>query len=213
MKLIFLGAPGSGKGTQSKVVAANLAVLQLSTGDILRKAVKDETVVGKEAKKFMDAGDLVPDEIIVGIIKDRTAEKDCEKGFILDGFPRTLAQANALKEMFEKLNQTIDAVVYLEINPEKVVERLTGRRVCSACGAEFHLKFKSPKQEGVCDFCGKDLMHRSDDHEDKIRNRLNNYEEQTAPLVEFYEKTGVLKRVKAEGEIPAITGNIMNELE
>jgi len=209
MRFIFLGAPGSGKGTQSKRVASELAILQLSTGDILREAVKNQTEVGKEAKKFMDAGDLVPDEIIVGIIKDRTAENDCEKGFILDGFPRTVEQANALQNMFQQLNQSLDKVVYLEIDPEKVVERLTGRRVCSACGAEFHLQFKTPKQEGICDVCGKDLMHRSDDHEDKIRNRLKNYEDQTAPLVSYYENQNVLQRVKAEGDIPEITKAIM----
>ena len=209
MRFIFLGAPGSGKGTQSKRVASELSIPQLSTGDILREAVKNQTEVGVEAKKFMDAGDLVPDEIIVGIIKDRTAETDCEKGFILDGFPRTVEQANALQNMFQQLNQNLDKVVYLEINPEKVVERLTGRRVCSACGAEFHLEFKPPQKEGICDICGKDLMHRSDDHEDKIRNRLKNYEDQTAPLVTYYEDQNVLQRVKAEGDIPEITKAIM----
>jgi adenylate kinase len=209
MRFIFLGAPGSGKGTQSKRVASELSIPQLSTGDILREAVKNQTAVGVEAKKYMDAGDLVPDEIIVGIIKDRTAENDCEKGFILDGFPRTVEQANALQNMFQQLNQSLDKVVYLEINPEKVVERLTGRRVCSACGAEFHLQFKAPLKEGICDICGKDLMHRSDDHEDKIRNRLKNYEDQTAPLVTYYEDQSVLQKVKAEGDIPEITKSIM----
>ena len=209
MRFIFLGAPGSGKGTQSKRVASELSIPQLSTGDILREAVKNQTAVGVEAKKYMDAGDLVPDEIIVGIIKDRTAESDCEKGFILDGFPRTVEQANALQNMFQQLNQSLDKVVYLEINPEKVVERLTGRRVCSACGAEFHLQFKAPQKEGICDICGKDLMHRSDDHEDKIRNRLKNYEDQTAPLVTYYEDQSVLQKVKAEGDIPEITKSIM----
>ena len=209
MRFIFLGAPGSGKGTQSKRVASELSIPQLSTGDILREAVKNQTAVGIEAKKYMDAGDLVPDEIIVGIIKDRTAESDCEKGFILDGFPRTVEQANALQNMFQQLNQSLDKVVYLEINPEKVVERLTGRRVCSACGAEFHLQFKAPQKEGICDICGKDLMHRSDDHEDKIRNRLKNYEDQTAPLVTYYEDQSVLQKVKAEGDIPEITKSIM----
>ena len=209
MRFIFLGAPGSGKGTQSKRVASELYIPQLSTGDILREAVKNQTAVGVEAKKYMDAGDLVPDEIIVGIIKDRTAENDCEKGFILDGFPRTVEQANALQNMFQQLNQSLDKVVYLEINPEKVVERLTGRRVCSACGAEFHLQFKAPLKEGICDICGKDLMHRSDDHEDKIRNRLKNYEDQTAPLVTYYEDQSVLQKVKAEGDIPEITKSIM----
>ncbi len=213
MKIIFLGAPGSGKGTQSKLVSSQLSIPQLSTGDILREAVKAGTEVGKKAKSFMDAGDLVPDEVIVGIIKDRTAEADCKPGYILDGFPRTLEQANALQQMFEQSGEKLDSVVYLEIDPEKVVDRLTGRRVCSKCGAEFHLKFKQPKEEGKCDLCGGDLMHRSDDHEDKIRNRLGNYEAQTAPLIDFYEKAGVMKKIAAEGSIDEITGKIMGVLK
>jgi adenylate kinase len=212
MRIIFLGAPGSGKGTQSKLVAKDLAIPQLSTGDILRAAVKAGTEVGKKAKEFMDAGDLVPDEIIVGIIKDRTAEADCQKGFILDGFPRTSAQAETLTQMFKESGQKLDHVVYLEIDPEKVVERLTGRRVCSDCGSEFHLQFKAPQKEGICDNCGKNLMHRSDDHEDKIRNRLSNYEAQTAPLIEYYKNAGVLKNVAAEGGIDDITNRIKGVL-
>lgn len=213
MKIIFLGAPGSGKGTQSKLVSKKLNIPQLSTGDILREAVKAGTEVGKKAKSYMDAGDLVPDEVIVGIIKDRTAQDDCKGGYILDGFPRTLEQANSLHHMFEETGEKLDYVVYLEIDPEKVVERLTGRRVCSACGAEFHLKFKAPEKEGICDVCGKELMHRSDDHEDKIRNRLANYEAQTAPLIDYYEKAGVMKKVKAEGDIDEITEKIMAVLK
>lgn len=212
MRIIFLGAPGSGKGTQSKLVAKDLAIPQLSTGDILRAAVKAGTEVGKKAKEFMDAGDLVPDEIIVGIIKDRTAEADCQKGFILDGFPRTSAQAETLTGMFKESGQKLDRVVYLEIDPEKVVERLTGRRVCSDCGSEFHLQFKAPQKEGICDNCGKDLMHRSDDHEDKIRNRLSNYQAQTAPLIEYYKNAGVLTNVAAEGSIDDITNRIKGVL-
>ncbi|MBU2512451.1 adenylate kinase [bacterium] len=213
MKIIFLGAPGSGKGTQSKLVSKKLTIPQLSTGDILREAVKAGTEVGKKAKSFMDAGDLVPDEVIVGIIKDRTAQADCKKGYILDGFPRTLEQANSLQEMYSQNNDSLDKVVYLEINPEKVVERLTGRRVCSNCGAEFHLQFKTPKAEGKCDLCNSDLMHRSDDHEDKIRNRLGNYDAQTAPLIQYYEKEGVMKKVAAEGSIDEITAKIMDVLK
>jgi len=213
MRIIFLGAPGSGKGTQSKLVAKDLSIPQLSTGDILREAVKVGTDVGKEAKKFMDAGDLVPDEIIVGIIKDRTAESDCAPGFILDGFPRTVEQANTLQDMFENSGLTLEKVVYLEIDPDKVVERLTGRRICSKCGAEFHLKFKAPNKDGKCDICEADLMHRSDDHEDKIRNRLQNYEAQTAPLIEYYDNLGVLNRVLAVGDIPEITKSIMGVLK
>ena len=180
---------------------------------MLREAVKNGSEVGKKAKAFMDAGDLVTDDIIVGIIKDRTTASDCEKGYILDGFPRTNGQADTLQKMFGDSGQSLGRVIYLGIDPEKVVERLTGRRVCSECGAEFHLKFKQPKQEGICDLCGKDLMHRSDDHEDKIRNRLKNYEDQTAPLVAYYEKQGLLKNVQAEGDIAEITNKIMDALK
>lgn len=208
-----MGAPGSGKGTQSKRVAKNIAVPQLSTGDILRDAVKNETKVGKEAKKYIDGGDLVPDDIMAGVIRDRTAGKDCEAGFILDGFPRTVEQAGVLEKMLAQAGNRLDGVVFLEIDQDKVLERLTGRRVCSACGAEFHLKFKVPQQEGICDICGKGLMHRSDDYEGKIRNRLQNYANQTAPLIEYYENKSVLKRIAAEGSIPVITENIMKVLK
>ncbi len=212
MRIIFLGAPGSGKGTQSKRIAKDLRIPQLSTGDILRSAVKAGTEVGKKAKEFMDSGNLVPDEIIVGIIGERTAEADCVKGFILDGFPRTLAQAEALTGMFVDSGRKLDCVLFLEIDTDKVVERLTGRRVCSECGSEFHLQFKAPRTENVCDDCGGKLIHRSDDHEDKIRNRLGNYEAQTAPLIEYYRKAGVLKSVMAEGTIEGITGRIKSVL-
>ena len=212
MRIIFLGAPGSGKGTQSKLVAEYLAIPHLSTGDILRASVKAGTEIGKKAKEYMDAGDLVPDDIIVGIIRERTAEPDCANGLILDGFPRTSSQAEALTGMFANSDQRLDHVVYLAINPEKVVERLTGRRVCSECGNEFHLRFKAPRNEGICDSCGGKLIHRSDDHEDKIRNRLSAYEAQTAPLIEYYKKAGVLKNVTAEGSIDDITNRIKSVL-
>lgn len=212
MRIIFLGAPGSGKGTQSKLLAKDLEIPQLSTGDILRAAVKAGTEVGKKAQEFMSSGDLVPDEIIVDIIKERTTEPDCTKGFILDGFPRTSAQAKTLTDMFTDSRQKLDHVVYLEIDPEKVVERLMGRRVCSECGSEFHLQFKAPRKEGICDNCGNALMHRSDDHEDKIRNRLNNYDVQTAPLIEYYQNTGVLRNISAEGGIDDITRRIKSAL-
>lgn len=211
MRIIFLGAPGSGKGTQSKVVAKTLEIPHLSTGDILREAVKQGTEVGKEAKKFMDAGSLVPDEILVGIIKDRTAQQDCEKGYILDGFPRTIVQAEKLEEMTVEAGKKIDKVVCLDIDQEKLVGRLTGRRVCSSCGAEYHLEFKAPKKDGVCDHDGEELIHRSDDHEDKIRNRLKNYDEQTSPLIKFYEERSLLVKIKADGEIAEITERILQQ--
>ena len=212
MRVIFLGAPGSGKGTQSKFICAKKIIPQLSTGDMLRAAVKAGTDVGKKAQAIMESGGLVSDDIIVGIIKDRTAQNDCSGGYILDGFPRTIAQAESLREMLNDQGQKLDGVVYLEIDKEKVVGRLTGRRVCSECGAEYHLEFRRPQREGICDHDGKPLIHRADDHEEKIRNRLQNYEDQTAPLVSFYDKEGILKRVSADGEISEITERILGVL-
>lgn len=212
MRIIFLGAPGSGKGTQSKKVAAKLSIPQLSTGDILRAAVKEGTEIGKQAQKIMESGGLVSDEIMLGIIKDRTAQDDCAKGFILDGFPRTLIQAEKLTENTVAEGKEIDRVIYLEIDQKLLLERLTGRRVCSSCGAEYHIKYKAPKEDGICDADGKELIHRADDHEEKIINRLDNYEKQTAPLVEYYQNSGVLKTVLASGDIDTITEKILAEV-
>jgi adenylate kinase len=209
MRVIFLGAPGSGKGTQSKKVAQKLNIPQLSTGDILRAAVKEGTETGKKAQKIMEAGGLVSDAIMIDIIQGRTAQADCVDGYILDGFPRTLVQAQKLEEMTAASGKKIDKVISLEIDHSVLIERLTGRRVCSVCGSEYHLLFKKPKTEGVCDQDGEALIHRSDDHEEKIVKRLESYNEQTAPLIEFYTQRGLLQSVKAEGEIETITGNIL----
>ena len=209
MRVIFLGAPGSGKGTQSKKVAQKLNIPQLSTGDILRAAVKEGTETGKKAQKIMEAGGLVSDAIMIDIIQGRTAQADCVDGYILDGFPRTLVQAQKLEEMTAASGKKIDKVISLEIDHSVLIERLTGRRVCSACGSEYHLLFKKPKTEGVCDQDGESLIHRSDDHEEKIVKRLESYNKQTAPLIEFYTQRGLLQSVKAEGEIETITGNIL----
>lgn len=213
MRLVFLGAPGSGKGTQSKLISKRVGIKHLSTGDLLRAAIKDGTEVGKLAKEYIDAGSLVPDQVIVGVIKDRTKADDCQNGFVLDGFPRTIAQADALSEMLEESGMKLDAVVYLEINQEKLIKRLTGRRVCSSCGAEYHLEFKPPTADGICDLDGANLDHRSDDHEDKIKNRLNTYNSETSPLIDYYQEKSLLKTVQAEGEISAITQNIVDVLE
>lgn len=213
MKIIFLGAPGSGKGTQSKRIAENLSIPQLSTGDILREAIKAKSSVGIEAKRYMDEGNLVPDHVIIGIIKERTGEKDCSNGYILDGFPRTVAQADALTEMLVAENQNLDKVIYLEIENDNVVERLTGRRVCSACGAEYHIKFKRSEKAGVCDLCQNELITRADDNEEKIRTRLEQYDQQTSPLIAYYEERNLLKKIPAKGDIQEITQNIMNALE
>lgn len=213
MKIIFLGAPGSGKGTQSKRIAENLSIPQLSTGDILRGAIKAQTAIGIEAKIFMDEGNLVPDHVMVGIIKERTAQEDCSNGYILDGFPRTVAQADALSEMLTAQNENLNKVIYLEIENENVVERLTGRRVCSACGTEYHIKFKRSEKANVCDLCQGELITRPDDVEEKIRTRLEQYDQQTSPLIAYYEDQKLLEKVPAKGEIQDITKKIMIALK
>ncbi|PCI28428.1 MAG: adenylate kinase, partial [SAR324 cluster bacterium] len=171
--------------------------------------VKEGTEIGKQAKQIMEKGGLVPDEIMVDIIKSRTSQDDCSQGFILDGFPRTVVQAEKLEEMAQGSGEKIDKVIYLEVDQKKLIERLTGRRVCSSCGAEYHLKFKVPQKDGLCDHDGEPLMHRSDDHKEKIINRLRNFEEQTSPLIDYYDKNALLLKVKAEGEIAEITERIL----
>jgi len=195
MKLILLGPPGAGKGTQAKMLTERFSIPQISTGDILRAAVKDGTPMGLKAKAFMDAGGLVPDEVVIGIVKDRLQKDDCVSGFILDGFPRTVAQADALRETLADLNRDLDAVISLEVDTEALVERLTGRRTCKKCGKGFHVKFDPPKVDGVCDACGGELIQRDDDQESTIRNRLNVYQEQTAPLIAYYQNQQLLSTI------------------
>ncbi|PLX94969.1 MAG: adenylate kinase [Desulfuromonas sp.] len=200
MKLILLGPPGAGKGTQAKTLVECLSVPQISTGDILRAAVKEGTPMGVKAKGFMDAGELVPDAVVVGIVEERLRKEDCANGFILDGFPRTVPQADALSETLSALNKELDAVVSLEVDTEALVSRLAGRRTCKACGAGYHIEFEPSQQAGICDKCGGELIQRDDDKEETIRNRMSVYLEQTLPLVAYYEKTGVLARV--DGMLP-----------
>ncbi|MBN2645248.1 MAG: adenylate kinase [Desulfuromonadaceae bacterium] len=200
MKLILLGPPGAGKGTQAKLLVQKFAIPQISTGDILRAAVKDGTPMGVKAKSFMDAGGLVPDEVVVGIVKERLQKDDCSNGFILDGFPRTLPQADALQDTLKSLDKNLDAVISLEVDIEALVERLTGRRSCPACGAGFHVKYEPPKQDGICDKCGAALIQRDDDREETIRNRMQVYQDQTLPLVTYYQQAGLLSKV--DGMLP-----------
>lgn len=200
MKLILLGPPGAGKGTQAKMLVEQFGVPQISTGDILRGAVKESSPMGVKAKSFMDAGALVPDEVVVGIVEERLRKPDCTAGFILDGFPRTLPQADALTKMLSALKKDIDAVVSLEVNIEALVVRLAGRRSCSECGAGYHLTYEPPAKHGVCDVCDGELIQRDDDKEGTIRNRMSIYHEQTAPLVEYYRQAGVLFSV--DGMLP-----------
>ena len=197
LKLILLGPPGAGKGTQAELLIKKLSVPQISTGDILRNAVKQGTPIGLKAKAYMDAGNLVPDDVIIGIMKERLTEPDCADGYIFDGIPRTIAQAQALDEQ----GVAIDAVLSIEVPDEEILIRLGGRRTCPECGTIFHITTKPPKQEGVCDVCGAELIIRKDDHPDTIRNRLATYHKETAPLIDYYKVQGKLKAVSGSGSI------------
>lgn len=201
-KLMMLGPPGAGKGTQAQRLAEEFDIPQISTGDMLRGARRKGTELGKEAAKFMDAGDLVPDEVVIGIVKERLSEPDAEKGFILDGFPRTVGQAEALDEMGVEL----EAVLNIEVSEEEVVRRLGGRLSCPDCGATFHEEFKPPAEEGVCDECGTELVKRPDDRPEAIRERLKAYHSKTAPLVDYYRDKGVLIDVDGEGTPDEVYG-------
>ncbi len=197
MKLILLGAPGAGKGTVAKMLTAIDGSVQISTGDILRAAVKDGTELGKKADAFMKAGDLVPDDLIMGIMKERLKEDDCKNGYLLDGFPRTIPQAEQLKTMLADMGEKLDAVVNLEVPRDVILDRLTTRRTCTGCGAIYNVKSNPPKVEGKCDKCGGDVVQRDDETEEAISNRLDVYNEKTAPLAGFYEKEGMLMNVTA----------------
>ncbi len=206
MKIILLGAPGAGKGTQAEKIIKKYNIPQISTGDILRENVKNNTELGKKAKEYMDKGELVPDDIIIGIIKDRLAKDDCKNGYILDGFPRTIPQAEALKEALKP--DKIDVVLFIDVSDEVVIERLSLRRVCKNCGAIYHLKFNPPKEENKCDKCGGELYQRDDDKEETIKNRLSVYREQTEPLVSYYEKENILKRIDGNKSVEEIATEI-----
>jgi len=208
MKLILLGAPGAGKGTQADILCEKLGIPTISTGNILRAAVKNGTPTGLKAKAFMDAGKLVPDEVIIGIISERLAEPDCAKGYILDGVPRTIAQAEAL----EKAGITFDAVVSLEVSDETIMERMSGRRVCEACGASYHVVAVPPKQEGVCDKCGGKLVQRKDDAPETVKSRLEVYHKETEPLKAFYAERGLLKAVENQPTVEANSQAILRVL-
>lgn len=204
IRLILMGAPGCGKGTQAKKLEERYDIVQLSTGDMLRAAIREGTDVGNKAKGFMDQGALVPDEVIIGVMKERLAKGDVSHGYILDGFPRTLGQAEALSRLLDEMHQPLTAAVVLKVNEEEVVKRLTGRRTCKKCGTGFHIEFNPPTQEGVCDTCGGALYQRDDDNEATIRQRLAVYNEQTSPLITYYRERGLLKEVEGVGSIDEI---------
>jgi len=213
MRLILLGPPGAGKGTQAKMLKEKFRIPQISTGDILREAVKNNTELGARAKTFMDAGQLVPDDVVISLIKERICQRDCTTGFILDGFPRNILQAEKLKETLIEMDLVINNVINLEVDAEEIVERLTGRSTCSGCGDMFHKVSRPPKSNGFCDSCGGKLERRPDDNEATIQERLKVYEQSTAPLKEFYMKQENLKTVKAKGSVKEIFSNVCRMIE
>ena len=209
MNLILLGAPGAGKGTQAEVISETLKIPTISTGNMIREALKSGTEMGRKAKEYVDAGKLVPDEEVIGIIKERLAQPDCADGFILDGFPRTIPQAEAL----DKMGVEIDAVLDIEVADEDIITRMSGRRVCESCGSSYHTLYKQPKVEGKCDICGGTLVQRKDDHPDTVKERLDVYHTQTEPLKEYYSKQGKLLVVHGQEAVEDTTRLVMEALE
>jgi len=212
MRLILVGPPGAGKGTQAEFLTKTLGIPHISTGDMFRKALKEQTPLGMEAKRYMDAGQLVPDSVTIGIVKERLAQQDCAKGFLLDGFPRTIPQAEALEETLQELGVKLDGVINIEVDHSELLARLTGRRVCSACGATYHVLSNPSKAGNKCQSCQGDLIQRSDDTEATVANRLNVYNQQTAPLVEYYQKKGVILNIDGSQPVEAVTGQILKAL-
>ena len=208
MKIIMLGAPGAGKGTQAQMIADKYGIPHISTGDIFRANIKNGTELGMEAKKYMDQGLLVPDELTVKILLDRVAQEDCRGGYVMDGFPRTIPQAEVLDRSLEELDSRIDYAIDVEVPDENIVKRMSGRRACLACGATFHVEHVPPKQEGICDRCGKDLVLRDDDKPETVQNRLTVYHEQTQPLIDFYGRKGILKTVDGTKPMQEVFGSI-----
>ncbi|MEE5990322.1 MAG: adenylate kinase [Lachnospiraceae bacterium] len=195
MKIVMLGAPGAGKGTQASMIAENFGIPHISTGDIFRANIKNGTELGKEAKAYMDKGELVPDELTVRLLLDRVAQDDCKEGYVLDGFPRTIPQAEVLEKELEKTGDKIDKAVNVDVPDENIVRRMSGRRACLKCGATYHIVHIPPKKEGICDVCGSELVLRDDDKEETVKNRLDVYHKQTSPLIDFYSKRNVLETV------------------
>ena len=213
MRIVLLGPPGAGKGTQAVKLVEKYNIPHISTGDIFRKNLKEKTELGLKAKEYMDKGLLVPDELVVDIVKDRLVEEDCAKGFLLDGFPRTVDQADALETELSKLGIKLDGVINIEVEDEVLIGRLTGRLVCRKCGATYHSKFNKPKAENVCDLCGGALYTRDDDKEETVKNRLLVYKNQTQPLIDYYTKKGMLKTIDGEADTDTVFAEICKALE
>ena len=212
MKIVMLGAPGAGKGTQAKMIAEKYTIPHISTGDIFRANIKEGTPLGLEAKSYMDQGKLVPDELTVKILLDRVAKDDCKNGYVLDGFPRTIPQANVLKEALAKQNDKIDFAINVDVPDENIVRRMSGRRACVTCGATYHIEHVPPKTEGICDKCGSALILRDDDKPDTVLNRLKVYHDQTQPLIDFYNNEGILKEVDGTVDVKVVFENIVKIL-
>ncbi|MBE5830073.1 MAG: adenylate kinase [Butyrivibrio sp.] len=212
MKIIMLGAPGAGKGTQAKMIADKFGIPHISTGDIFRANIKNGTDLGKKAKEYMDKGQLVPDELTVEILLDRVANDDCKNGYVLDGFPRTIPQADVLDKELTKLGDKVDFAINVDVPDENIVRRMSGRRACLKCGATYHIEHIPPKKEGICDTCGSELVQRDDDKPETVQNRLAVYHEQTQPLIEYYDKKNILKTVDGTKDMQEVFNNIVSIL-
>lgn len=208
MNLVLMGLPGAGKGTQAERIVEKYNIPHISTGDMFRAAMKEETELGLQAKSFIDKGELVPDEVTIGIVRERLGKNDCQKGFLLDGFPRTVAQADALEGILSELNKQIDYVINIEVDKDILMERLTGRRICKQCGATYHLVFNPPANEGKCDKCGGELYQRADDNEETVANRLEVNLQQTQPLLDFYNEKGYLRNIDGEQDIDMVFNDV-----
>lgn len=213
MRLVLLGAPGAGKGTQAKKLIDKYGIPQISTGDILRKSVADGTPLGKEAKSYMDSGALVPDSVVIGLVKERIAQDDCKTGFILDGFPRNTSQAEVLDEVLSGMDMSLQTALSVDVDADILMKRLTGRRTCRACNQMYNIHFSPAEKEGACDKCGGELYQRDDDREETIRKRLDVYQAQTAPLADYYQAKGILKSVEGTGSIDDIFSKVCSVLE
>ncbi|CDQ41400.1 MULTISPECIES: adenylate kinase [Virgibacillus] len=213
MNLILMGLPGAGKGTQAEKINEKYNIPHISTGDMFRLAIKEGTDLGKKAKEYMDQGELVPDEVTIGIVRERLNKDDCKNGFLLDGFPRTINQAEALQDLLQDMNETIDYVLHVDVPEEKLVERLTGRRICPTCGATYHVVYNPPKEDGICDKDGSQLIQRDDDKADTVKKRLSVNIEQTKPLLDFYEDKGYLVTVDGNQDIDQVFRDIQSKIE
>ena len=212
MKIVLLGPPGAGKGTQAKSISNRYSIPHISTGDIFRKNISEETPLGIQAKQYIDNGQLVPDEVTINMVKDRLTWEDCKNGYLLDGFPRTVAQAEALEAFLNSRDEKIDTALLIDVPMEFILERMTGRRICGSCGASYHVKFNPTKGEGICDVCGSEVVQRKDDREDTVRERLDVYERQTQPLIDFYKEKNLLSTVDGTKAINEVFESICNIL-